>query len=80
MINTGHNQRSETIRSYHDAKFIICNSCLWCASWLAGDNFFQRCPICMGEKLELIPIGRTEAYLIVKLDNSVAMEFWNVKK
>jgi hypothetical protein len=34
----------------------------------------------MGEKLELIPIGRTEAYLIVKHDNSVAMEFWNVKK
>jgi hypothetical protein len=80
MIKKGQNQSSEIIRKYHDAKFLVCNSCLWCASWLAGDNYFERCPSCTSERLELIPIGRTEAYFIVKHGNSVAMEFWNLKK
>jgi hypothetical protein len=80
MINTRNNQRSETIRNYHDAKFLICNSCLWCASWLAGDNLFQRCPSCTSEKLELIPIGETEGYRINIDASGISMEFWNLKK
>ena len=80
MINTRNNQWSETIRNYHDAKFLICNSCLWCASWLDGDNCFQRCPTCTSEKLELIPIAETEAYHMNMDGNGVSMEFWNLKK
>jgi hypothetical protein len=80
MIKTGHNQRSEIIRKYHDAKFLICNSCLWCASWLAGDNYFQTCPTCMSEKLESIPIGETEAYNMNIDNNGISIEFWNLKK
>ena len=74
MINPRQDQRSEIIRKYHDAKFLIYNSCLWCASWLDGDNSIQTYPSCRSEKLELIPIGETEAYRI-KMDNGISMEF-----
>ena len=80
MIKKGQNQSSEIIRKYHDAKFLVCNSCLWCASWLAGDNSFQRCPSCTSEKLELIPVGETEAYRISIDTTGLSMEFWNLKK
>jgi hypothetical protein len=73
-------QTSYTIRKYHHAKFLICNSCLWCASWLNGVNYIQRCPTCTSEKLELIPIGETEGYRINIDASSVSMEFWNLKK
>jgi hypothetical protein len=79
IIKMGHNQRSEIIRNYHDAKFLICNSCFWCASWLAGDNYFQTCPTCTSENLEPIPIGETEAYHMNIDGNGVSMEFWNLR-
>ena len=83
MRYTSNNQRSETIRNYHDAKLLICNACLWCASWLDGDNYnerCQRCPTCRSEKLELIPIAETEAYRMNIDGNGISMEFWNLKK
>ncbi len=70
-------QKSHMIREYHHAKFLICNSCLWCASWLDDDNSIQRCPTCTSEKLELIPIAETEAYRMDMDGNGVSMEFWN---
>ena len=79
MIKTGHNQRSEIVRNYHDAKFLICNSCLWCASWLDADNLIQMCPTCRSEKMELIPIAETEAYRVNIERGSASMEFWNLK-
>jgi hypothetical protein len=80
MIKKGQNQSSEIIRKYHDAKFLVCNSCLWCASWLAGDNYFERCPTCTSERLELIPIAETEAYRVNIGGGGISMEFWNLKK
>lgn len=75
MVNSSQDQKSETIRNYHDTRFLICNSCLWCASWLIDDYFIQSCPICRSEKLELIPIARTEVYRINKEGRGVSMEF-----
>ena len=80
MIKKGQNQSSEIIRKNHDAKFLVCNSCLWCASWLAGDNYFERCPTCTSERLELIPIAETEAYRMNIDGNGFSIEFWNEKK
>ena len=80
MIKTGNNQRSEITRKHHDAKFLICNSCLWCASWLDADNSIQMCLTCRSEKLELIPIAETEAYRVNMEGGGVSMEFWNLKK
>ncbi len=72
-------QTSHTIRKYHHAKFLICNSCLWCASWLDGDNSIQRCPTCTSEKLELIPITETEYRMNMDV-SGISIEFWNLKK
>jgi len=80
MIKIRQNQTAKIVRKYQDATFLICNSCLWCASWLDGDNSIQRCPTCTSEKLELIPIGETEAYRMNIDGNGVSMEFWNLKK
>ena len=80
MVSARQNQKSESIKNYYDAKFLICNSCLWCASWLIDDYFIQSCPTCRSEKLELTPITRTEGYHIKMDGNGVSMEFWNLKK
>ena len=70
-------QASHIIRKYHHARFLICNSCLWCASWLDGDNSIQICPTCRSEKLELTPISETEAYRMNIDGGGISMEFWN---
>lgn len=73
-------QISHIIRKYHHAEFLICNSCLWCASWLDNDNSIQRCPICASEKLESIPVAETEAYRMNMNVGNISIEFWNIKK
>ena len=70
-------QASHIIRKYHHARFLICKSCLWCASWLAEDNSIQICPTCRSEKLELTPISETEAYRMNIDGGGISMEFWN---
>jgi hypothetical protein len=70
-------QTSHIIREYHHAKFLICNSCLWCASWLDGVNSILICPSCTSEKLELMPLTGTEAYRLDINCNGISMEFWN---
>jgi hypothetical protein len=73
-------QKSETIvRKYYHAEFLICNSCLWCAS-LLNDNYIQGCLSCGSEKIESIPIGKKEAYKMDINVGSVSVEFWDVKK
>ena len=74
------NQTSRVVREYHHAKFLICNSCLWCSSWLGGDNSIQICPTCRSEKLESIPIAETEAYNMNIDGGGISMQFWNLKK
>jgi hypothetical protein len=71
------NQTSNTIRKYREARFLICNSCLWCASYLSN-NYFYKCPTCRSENIELIPIAKTEAYRVGITGNGISMEFWNL--
>ena len=78
MIIAKQNQTSNRIREYHNAQFIICNSCLWCASHLAyNDDNIADCPAC-SNKIELLPISEKEAYRIGIKGGGISMEFWNV--
>ena len=75
------NQKSDMIRRYENANLLICNSCFWCASYLAGDlDYFQRCPTCSNNKIEYIPIFQTESYRLNIDRNGLSMEFWNLSK
>jgi hypothetical protein len=79
MIKNRQNQTSNIVRKYQNAKFLICNSCFWCASSISSDyNYTERCPTCRSTKIESVPISETEAYQISIDTNSVSMEFWNV--
>ena len=65
VIIVKQNRTSNRIREYQNAQFIICNSCLWCASYLAyDDDNIADCPACRSNKTELLPISEKEAYRI----------------
>jgi hypothetical protein len=79
MIIAKQNQTSNRIREYHNAQFIIYNSCLWCASYLAyDDDNIADCPACTSNKIELLPISEKEAYRIGIERGGISMEFWNL--
>jgi len=81
MIRAPQNQRSNSIRKYHECKFWICNSCLWCASYLSGeDNSSEKCPTCDSDRMDLIPICETETYRLEMDGSGICMEFWNLQK
>ncbi len=52
-------QKSKRISS--DVRFLICNSCFWCASQLSS-QFEQTCPSCGQRITESIPILVNELY------------------
>ncbi|MEO9362832.1 MAG: hypothetical protein ABI348_02920 [Nitrososphaera sp.] len=57
------------------AYFLLCNSCLWCASRLGPAGIIERCPVC-GAAVEAIPILPNEAYRMKKTDDSgVELDF-----
>jgi hypothetical protein len=44
--------------SYYDrTQFIICDLCLWCASSIPGENLILRCPLCLDNKIRVMPIS-----------------------
>jgi hypothetical protein len=78
MSTIKQHQEPNTIRGYHDAQFLICNSCLWCASYLSlKSQYVEDCPACRSDRIEVIPISRKEAYKVNIDGSSVSMEFWN---
>jgi hypothetical protein len=50
--------------------FLICQSCFWCASYIASYIYFKRntekiikkCPSCSTDNIESIPIAENEKY------------------
>jgi hypothetical protein len=45
MSSIKQHQETNTIRGYHDAQFLICNSCFWCASYLSYNPYYvETCP------------------------------------
>jgi len=45
---------------------VICNYCLWSVSLLKGSKVFDRCPMCNGKKIEVIPVEDYENYKLSK--------------
>lgn len=54
-------------KKYRD--LVICNSCQWSASLLMDSYTFSKCPRCMADNIEVIPVEDYEKYNIsVKLN------------
>jgi len=43
--------------------FLICESCLWCASYIKNQTTFTKCPLCHIGKIDSMPIGEDEHFL-----------------
>jgi len=43
--------------------FMVCESCLWCASYIKNQTTFTKCPLCHNGKIDGMPIGEDENYL-----------------
>jgi hypothetical protein len=41
----------------NNVAFVICNSCLWCASCIVRKNIISLCPLCHDNKIQIIPIS-----------------------
>ena len=55
---------------------VICNNCLWSVSLIKGSKVFDRCPVCKGEKIEVIPVEDYENYkLSISRKRGLSMEF-----
>lgn len=54
------------------ADFLLCNSCLWCASCL-GSACMERCPACSAP-VEALPIQPNEAYTMKKMNGGSGVE------
>ena len=78
MSSIKQRQETNTIRIYHDAQFLICNSCFWCASYLSHDpHCVENCAAYRSDRMEVIPISQKEAYKVNMEGSSISMEFWN---
>lgn len=63
------------VSSVAEIQFLICPSCLWCASYIdpsSGKNYetLSHCVICKIEKIESIPIGSNESYKVKSIISS----------
>lgn len=45
-----------------DRYFLICKSCLWCASYFKDKMAFSQCPLCPDGIIDCMPIGDDENY------------------
>ena len=78
MSSIKQHQEANTIQGYHDAQFLICNNCFWCASYLSHNHhYIENCPVCRSDRMEAIPISQKEAYKVNVEGSSISMEFWN---
>jgi len=42
--------------------FLICDSCLWCASYFENEMTNAKCPLCHKGKISCMPIGEDKNY------------------
>jgi len=55
---------------------VICNNCLWAISLLKGSQVVNRCPVCNGKDLEVIPVEDYEDYkLDINRKRGLSLEF-----
>lgn len=50
-----------------EIRFLLCNSCFWCASYYhdsSDENRITKCPDCYSDELESMPISSKEVYKV----------------
>jgi Zn finger protein HypA/HybF involved in hydrogenase expression len=61
-------------KKYRD--LVICNSCQWSASLLMDSHTFSKCPRCMADNIEVIPVEDYKKYNIsVNKIRGIEVEF-----
>ena len=61
-------------KEYRD--LVICNSCQWSSSLLRDSYTFSKCPMCMADNIEVIPVEDYEKYILnVQEDRGIDVEF-----
>jgi hypothetical protein len=56
--------------------FLLCPSCLWCASCLFPNFTFTKCPSCVEGNIESLPIADNENYRFNNdIKRGITMEF-----
>lgn len=61
-------------KEYRD--LVICNSCQWSASLLTDSYTFYKCPNCMSDNIEVIPVGDYEKYILnIRKERGIDVEF-----
>lgn len=53
---------------------VICGNCRWSASLLKGSAEFSRCPICISDAIEIIPVNDDESYDLKLRGNAGALK------
>lgn len=65
-------------KEYRD--LVICNSCQWSASLLMDSYTFSKCPKCMADNMEVIPVEDCENYILnIHKDRGIDVKFSNDK-
>jgi hypothetical protein len=83
-------KNNEILRHIDHSYFLICNSCLWCATYFdisnleslcASQTHAFSCHICSSHNTELIPISTDESFRIeYSLTRGMEMEFYKTNK
>lgn len=47
-------------RNFKQIRFILCESCFWCASCLNQGIIVDKCPICNNGNVESLPVSDNE--------------------
>ena len=61
-------------KEYRD--LVICNNCRWSASLLTDSYTFSKCPKCMTDRIDVIPVEDYEKYsLNINKTRGIDVEF-----
>ena len=61
-VNILKKERIKMRRNLNKIRFILCESCFWCASCLNLGVTIDRCPICDNGKVESMQVSGNELY------------------
>lgn len=54
--------RNDYAKVAKERYLLICDSCLWCASYFENEMTDTKCPLCRKGKIDCIPIGEDKSY------------------
>ena len=72
-------KKSQSEEQRDGRNFLMCKSCLWCASFLNSRyRYINSCPSCMNSELDSMPISFDEKYTFDHDSlKGVTLGFWN---